>query len=121
MNVNVNLQSFAEIEPNIPFIHSYPGFVRTTIMASSPSWFFRTISTTLFTLTRPFSVSMEESGQYMWNAIYNVATKPRAWRTGYNGEDIRKTRYFGDENQRQKLWEHTVEVMKEALSTDTVV
>ena len=106
------------MEPNLTFIHSYPGFVRTTIMATSPSWFFRTISTALFTLTRPFSVSVEESGQYMWNGIYNVATTSGAWRTGYNGENIGKTRYFGDENQRQKLWEHTKEVMARSLAAD---
>ena len=51
----------------------------------------------------------------MWNAIYNTATNPGPWRTGSRGEDIGKSRYVGDENQRKKLWEHTVEVMENAL------
>ena len=51
----------------------------------------------------------------MWNAIYHTATKPGPWRTGSNGEDLGKSRYVGDENQRKKLWEHTVKVMNGAL------
>jgi hypothetical protein len=51
----------------------------------------------------------------MWNAIYNTATKPGAWRIGSRGEDLGKKRYFGNEIQREKVWEHTVEVMKNAL------
>jgi hypothetical protein len=51
----------------------------------------------------------------MWNAIYHTATNPGPWRTGSSGQDIGKSRYVGDENQRKKLWEHTVEVMKNAL------
>ena len=52
----------------------------------------------------------------MWNAIYHTATQPGPWRTGSNGENIGKSRYFGDENQRKKLWEHTVEVMNGSLN-----
>ncbi|KAF8964504.1 hypothetical protein BDZ97DRAFT_1815431 [Flammula alnicola] len=111
------VESFAEQAPNIPFIHAYPGFVRTSIMGSSPSWMLRTTSSVLLALTRPLSVSGEECGQYMWNAIYNTATKPGAWRTGSNGEDLKKTRYFGDATQRKQLWEHTAQVMKEALES----
>ena len=51
----------------------------------------------------------------MWNAIYHTATKPGPWRTGSNGEDLGESRYVGDENQRKKLWEHTVKVMNGAL------
>jgi len=53
----------------------------------------------------------------MWNAIYNTATKPGPWRIGSNGEDIGKTRYIGNENQRKKLWDHTVQVMESALQS----
>jgi hypothetical protein len=53
----------------------------------------------------------------MWNAIYSSKDKPRPWRTGSNGEDIGTTRYFGNEDQRRKLWEHTEEAVKSALET----
>ena len=59
---------------------------------------------------------MSECGQYMWHAVYNTATDPGVWRTGSNGEDLGKKRYFGDESQRNKVWEHTVDVMKAALA-----
>lgn len=55
----------------------------------------------------------------MWNAIYHTATKSGPWRTGPSGQDIGKSRYVGDENQRKRLWEHTVEVMKNALNPST--
>jgi len=64
---------------------------------------------------RPLYVSPIECGEYMWNAIYHTASSPGAWRTGSKGEDLGKSRYFGDEDQRRKLWDHTVEVMKSAL------
>jgi hypothetical protein len=34
------------------------------------------------------------------------------FRRGSKGEDIGKTRYFGSEEARKKLWEHTVETVK---------
>jgi hypothetical protein len=54
----------------------------------------------------------------MWNAIYSSKDKPRPWRTGSSGEDIGTTKYFGNEDQRSKLWEHTEEAVKSALETD---
>ncbi|KDR79482.1 hypothetical protein GALMADRAFT_62896 [Galerina marginata CBS 339.88] len=109
------MESFAQQAPNLTFIHAYPGTVRTSLMASSPSPVMRGLSSVVLPLIRPMTVSGIECGQYMWNAIYNTATKPGVWRTGSNGEDLGKKRYFGDENQRNKVWEHTVEVMKAAL------
>ena len=55
----------------------------------------------------------------MWNAIYHTATEPGPWRTGSDGEDIGKSGYIGDENQRKKLWEHTVEVMNNVLRSSS--
>ncbi|KAF9472374.1 NAD(P)-binding protein [Pholiota conissans] len=111
------IESFAEQERRIPFIHSFPGFVRTSIASSSNSWLLSKTSGVLLALTRPLSVSAEECAQYMWHGIYSTANAPGAWRTGANGEDLKKKKYFGDEEQRTKLWEHTVQVMKDALAS----
>lgn len=85
-------------------------------MAASPSWALRCSSAVLLGITRPFSVTGAECGEYMWNSIYNTATTPGPWRTGSNGEDLKKERYFGDDKQRKAVWDHTVQVMKDALA-----
>ncbi|KAF8192617.1 hypothetical protein BJ912DRAFT_962575 [Pholiota molesta] len=111
------MESFAAQEPRIPFIHNIPGAVRTSLLSHSPSWMLRVTSSVLMTLTRPFTVTGEECAQYLWHGIYSTAVTPGAWRIGSDGEDIKKKRYFGDDFQRTKLWEHTAQVMKEALAS----
>lgn len=54
--------------------------------------------------------SQEDSGEYLLKGLLNTASTPGAWRIDERGDDIGKTRYFGDEKSRKKLWEHTVEV-----------
>jgi len=71
-------------------------------------------------LIRPFSVSGLECGEYMRNTVYHTVTQPGPWIIGSNSEDIGKSRYFGDENQRRKLWEHTVEVMNGSLNLSSL-
>ncbi|KAF8885860.1 hypothetical protein CPB84DRAFT_1787979 [Gymnopilus junonius] len=111
------MESFAEQAPNITYIHAAPGFVRTSLGSSSPSPTLRVVSALLVSLARPLSVSQTECGEYMWNAVASTATKPGAWRIGSKGEDLGMKRYFGGEEQRRRVWEHTVEVMRTALAT----
>ncbi|KAF8885863.1 hypothetical protein CPB84DRAFT_1787993 [Gymnopilus junonius] len=111
------MESFAEQAPNITFIHTYPGFVRTPIGASSPSRALRIISHVFFPLVWPISVSNIECGEYTWSSVTTTATKPGAWRIGSRGEDLGKKNYFGGEVQRKKVWEHTVEVIRAALAS----
>jgi hypothetical protein len=35
-----------------------------------------------------------------------------AFRRGDRGDDIGKTKYYGSEEARKRLWEHTVEAVK---------
>ncbi|KDR79487.1 hypothetical protein GALMADRAFT_63484 [Galerina marginata CBS 339.88] len=105
-----------EAAPNVTFIHGYPGFVRTPLMTTSNTALIRGLSSVLLPLVRPFSISGEESSQYMWNAVYNTATKPGVWRTGARGEDLGKKGYSSNESIRDKVWEHTVQVMKDAMA-----
>jgi hypothetical protein len=57
-----------------------------------------------------------ECGDYMWNAIYHSVTNPGAWRIGSKGEDLGKSGYVGDGNQRKKLVVgHVIEARKNAL------
>jgi hypothetical protein len=65
------------------------------------------------TLLRPVSFSPEDSGEYMWHAVLNH-TKG-VFRTGSYGENLGKQRYFGSEEARKRLWEHTVEATSSSL------
>ncbi|KAF7783232.1 hypothetical protein Agabi119p4_2608 [Agaricus bisporus var. burnettii] len=58
-------------------------------------------------LFRPITISPEEAGEYMWRAIFN--STGGAYRTGSQGEDLGKKRYFGSQEAKKKLWDHTVE------------
>jgi len=110
------LQAYASKAPNLSFIHAYPGGVRTSLISSSPSFLLRALSP-LVILTKPWTVSSEECAQYMWHAAYKTAAQPGAYRTDNLGESWGKKNYFGDDEQREKLWEHTAAVMRAALKT----
>lgn len=43
----------------------------------------------------------------MWHAVFN--NTKGVFRTGSKGEDLGKQRYFGSEEAKKKLWDHTLE------------
>ena len=108
-------QEFALKNPSIPFIHAYPGFVRTAYVSRLDSAFLRVVSKSVVGLLYPFTVSGEECAEYMWHGVFNTSGNKGsagiqgAWRIGSHGENLGTKRYFGDDAQRKKLWEHTWE------------
>lgn len=99
-------QEFAERDPDIAFIHAYPGAVRSSLMSSSESPLIRASSSVVMTLAYPLLTSVEDSGEYMLHGLLN-ATKG-SFRVGSRGENMGLKRYFGSPEARKKLWEHTV-------------
>jgi len=63
-------------------------------------------------LTYPFTVSIRQCGEYLLHGMLDTMKTPGAWRINNDGSDIGKTRYFGSEEDRKAVWEHTVEVTK---------
>lgn len=59
-------------------------------------------------IARPFTVSQDECAEYMWSAVFN--NTGGAFRTDNKGQNMGKKRYFGNDEQRRKLWEHTVKM-----------
>ena len=53
----------------------------------------------------PFMTSAEDCSEYMWHAL--LTAKDGFSRRNQKGDDIGTKQYFGNEAQRQKLWEHT--------------
>ena len=99
-------QEYAANNPDLAFIHAYPGAVRTGLLASSDSPILRAASTILIPLSYPFSASYAEAGEYMLHGLLN-STKG-AFRFGSRGENLGMKRYFGSDEARKRLWEHTV-------------
>lgn len=102
------VQAFYDFNPSVTFIHGYPGFVRTSLFTKKSNSTLLNLAQPLMNiLFHPISTSPKETGEYMWHAIYS-STKG-VFRTGSKGESLGKERYFGSEEAKRKLWEHTVE------------
>ncbi|TRM70626.1 hypothetical protein BD626DRAFT_449242 [Schizophyllum amplum] len=104
------MQDFAARHPGIAFIHSYPGAVRSSIIKKSNSYLVKAAAYAFWPLLRLTTVSEEECGAYMTHALLHA--QPGFARVNNHGDDIGLTKYFGTEEQRKKLWAHTVEVTK---------
>ncbi|KAE9394640.1 hypothetical protein BT96DRAFT_827369 [Gymnopus androsaceus JB14] len=105
------MDGFALHYPNLALAHSYPGWVRTPLGLDSPTFIVRVIATLTNSRFSPFSylpLSIEECGEYSLNGILHTASTPGAWRIGKYGEDIGKKGYFGNDEARDKLWDHTL-------------
>ena len=111
------VESFAERYPSIPFIHSHPGMVRTPIFARSPSVMVKIAGLIIFTLARPFTISTEESAEWMWWTLLEIEGKSGSFRTDPHGRELGKEeKYYGDEEKKKGLFEHTESVVSRSLS-----
>jgi hypothetical protein len=66
---------------------------------------------------RPFTVSPADCAEYLWHGMYASSSKAGAYRVGSHGEDLGKKNYYGDDEQRTRLWEHTEEVIEGVFKT----
>ncbi|KAI5826644.1 NAD(P)-binding protein [Schizophyllum commune Tattone D] len=101
------LEEFASRNPTISFSHIYPGGVRTGIIKNSNSYLIKAASYALYPLAYLASVPEEVCADYMTYAL--LLAKPGFSRFDNHGDDIGRKNYDGTEEQRKKLWEHTVE------------
>ncbi|KAF9460994.1 hypothetical protein BDZ94DRAFT_1264643 [Collybia nuda] len=101
------LEEFAVRNPGINFSHAYPGAVRTGLLSSSETPLLRAASYIIPALTYPFTTSQVDAGEYLLHGMLNTS-KGAFSRIGSRGEDIGMSRYFGSEEARRRLWEHTV-------------
>jgi len=71
----------------------------------------RTLAPVLNTLSRPFTVTPQVCAEYMWHGLFqSSADEPNL--VGSKGQKLKWQSYDGEEEERAKLWEHTVEVTK---------
>jgi len=101
---------FAARNPDLTFIHSYPGAVRTNLLASSDTKILRVAAPVLNTLLYPFISSPKECAENMWAGVFNHSKG--AFQVSAKGEDQKNKEFRGTAEQRRKLWEHTAEATK---------
>ncbi|PCH43600.1 NAD(P)-binding protein [Wolfiporia cocos MD-104 SS10] len=94
---------FAEKEPGISFVHAYPGVVRTPLL-----------NCVIKTLVYPISVSPEQCAEHMLYAL--LAGSAGASRRDNKGDDIGKKNYWGTEEARKRLWDHTADEISRAVN-----
>ncbi|KAH9836142.1 uncharacterized protein C8Q71DRAFT_68266 [Rhodofomes roseus] len=95
------IESFAELEPRMSFVHAFPGLVRTPLMGTIGK-----------VLLYPLSVTPEVCAEYMLYALLH--SQPGASRRDNKGNDMGKKRYFGTDEARERLWKHTLEEVDRA-------
>lgn len=111
-------QEFASQNPDMTFIHSYPGFVRTNQISASPSTLLRVLGPVLQVLIYPLSTSAADSGDFMLAALMRCPSG--VFSVGPTGKDTpAKKKTYDVVEAKKKLWDHTSQEITRALSTTT--
>ncbi|OSD06741.1 NAD(P)-binding protein [Trametes coccinea BRFM310] len=108
------MQTFTEQNPGLSFIHIYPGIVRTPLLKLTHP-VLRYFNPLVNILLYPVSYSPEDCAEYMLHALLHSGEGFN--RLDSHGDDMGKTRWYGTEEEKKRVWEHTVEEIKRALST----
>ncbi|KAJ7146295.1 hypothetical protein C8R44DRAFT_600935, partial [Mycena epipterygia] len=98
---------FAERDPELTFIHTYPGTVITGLFGAADSPFISTFSWLLNALLYPFSIPVETAGECQMYAL--LRSGPGADRMDFSGDSIGREGYHVVKDAKEKLWAHTVE------------
>ena len=89
-------------------MHIHPGMVNTPLV--KPHWTIRP----LFTLLGHFATTPEDCAEYMLYGLFQ--SDKGACRRSTRGDDIGKYRYYGSEEARKRVWEHSKEEVENALN-----
>ncbi|KII87968.1 hypothetical protein PLICRDRAFT_176717 [Plicaturopsis crispa FD-325 SS-3] len=100
------VEEFAARHPDIAFTHAYPGAVRTSLINPTSGIMKYTLAPVLIVLVYPFSLSLQESGEYMLRGL--LSSEKGANYKGPKAEDVIRNSSSTPET-RQKLWDHTLE------------
>ncbi|KAJ7251627.1 NAD(P)-binding protein [Mycena rebaudengoi] len=101
------IQSFAEQEPEMTFLHSYPGTVIMGLWNATDSAIIKSFAWLYQVWLYPFSITLETCGECQLYRL--LKSGPGADRIDATGESIGKQRYYAVEKAKQTLWEHTVD------------
>ncbi|KAI0366139.1 NAD(P)-binding protein [Pilatotrama ljubarskyi] len=108
------MESYAEQNPGISFIHIHPGFVRTPLLSTSHP-ILRFLNPLTYALAYPFSTAPEDCAEHMLYGL--LQSGPGLSRRNPKGDDIGKKGWHGSEEEKKAVWEHTKEEIERALAT----
>ncbi|KII87958.1 hypothetical protein PLICRDRAFT_42507 [Plicaturopsis crispa FD-325 SS-3] len=100
------VEDFAGRHPDVAFTHAYPGGVRTPLLRTTKGVAKYTIGPVIHALLYPFTISQEESGEYMLRGL--LSSEKGVNYKGSRAEDLGRNPSSTPE-ARKKLWDHTVE------------
>ncbi|KAJ7102737.1 hypothetical protein C8R44DRAFT_988112 [Mycena epipterygia] len=102
----IRIQEFALRDPDIAFIHICPGFVNTPVW-DSPHWGMGLLSPLIKPLLWIIAVSPEVCAEHM---LFGLFSDEKGFiRRDSKGDNVGMKNYFGSEEGRKKLWDHTVQ------------
>ncbi|KDQ54274.1 hypothetical protein JAAARDRAFT_38431 [Jaapia argillacea MUCL 33604] len=110
------LESFSSQNPSIPFVHTYPGIVRTP-MSANVSGIPKPITTLLNTLLYPIQTTPEDCAEWMLYSMWQGSEAGGgAWRRGAKGDDLGRPSFIeeGGGEKGVRLWEHTMRETRSA-------
>jgi len=103
------MKSFSEQNPGIGFTHMNPGPVKTSLLKNSDVPMKCIANRVLLPLANALTTSPEDAGEYMLHALLEGGKLGGMSRRDRQGNDIGDTKYFGSDEERRILWEHTTE------------
>ncbi|KAJ7064797.1 NAD(P)-binding protein [Mycena amicta] len=108
--MDLMIMAFAKRNPTVPFVHASPGAVSTPLWGSSPNLSLRLMGYLIKILYVRKAKSIEQCGEHQLYAIRHVG--PGASRTGPEGDDLGMDTVQGTEEDAERLWAHTVEIIE---------
>jgi len=111
--MDMMIESFGERLPRTSIIHIHPGGVRTPLLELKKP-VLRPLNPLIKAVVYPITNSAEECAQYMWWAVFNGGGVPS--RRDSKGDSIGTKGYFVTTEGKERLWEHTMEIMAKALA-----
>jgi len=99
------VEELAKRHPQMAFTHAYPGAVNTPIVGGLP--FYARIPAMLLL---PFATSVADCSDWMIYNLLRPEHKTGAYFVTNKGDHANRSRYFGNEDIRKKVWDHSVEV-----------
>ena len=119
----------AATEPQITFLHSYPGWVRTDVFShlaagesSGMVWrvMLAVIRSVVGVLMCMMGMSVEESGERQAFLLTTQSFGTGAWRVGAECEVVAKEGVLAGYREGgwpEKVWDHTLRVFEKALNS----
>jgi len=107
------VKSFAEQNPGIAFTHVAPGAVWTGLMELPHS--IRFLTPVVKGIFHPVLTSLPDCGQFMLHALLN--DKGGAYRKGAKADEMGDKNYYGTEETKKAVWDHTLAEIQRAVSS----